>query len=156
MTRLLYKPTRHAVPCHGSAELLVENTLAAMRTTIEKIRAITPMPVALATLPGIDLAVYSPEYLLRSLQSSFDDPVREVNLRILGINRLNNLQPLNLAYPVHRCKGKHGKYRTQYTLLYDGLHPSPYLQDKWVGMIIDYCRLVLPGVYLIPNTVLSL
>lgn len=149
MTKLLYNPSRHAVPRHGSAEVLIENTLAAMRVAIGKIKAITPMPVVLATVPGMDFAVYSPEYydLLLPLQSSFDEAVTEINLRIRGINRLNNLSTLNLAYPVHRCKGKHGKYRTQYTLLHDGLHPSEYLKDRWVVAIIKYCTSILPGVY---------
>lgn len=149
MTRLLYNPTRHAVPRHGSPDTLTENTLTAMRASIEQIRAATSMPVALATLPGIHFATYSPEYhdLLSPLQSSFDNVIVEVNHRIRGLNRLNNLPTPNLAYPIHRCKGKRGKYRTQYSLLRDGLHPSDYLLNKWVGAITDYCMLVLPGVY---------
>lgn len=149
MTRLLHNPSRHAVPRHGSSEALTENTLAAMRLTVETIKSITPMPVVLATLPGINLAAYSPEYhdLLIPLQPQFDDAVMDVNHRIRGINRLNNLHTLNLAYPVHRCKGKRGKYRSQYSLLHDGLHPSLYLQDRWVNAIIEYCSRALPGIY---------
>lgn len=80
------------------------------------------MPVALATLLGMEFSAYSPDYhdLLSPLQPTFDDGVMGVNQRIRGINRLNNLPSPNLAYPVHRCKGKHGKYCTQYPLLHDG------------------------------------
>lgn len=149
MTRLLYNPTRHAVPRFRSTVDLVEHTLSAMRITIDKISAITNMPVVLASLPGMDLAAYSPDYrdLLLPLQDSIDNAITEINLRIRGINRLNNLQTLNLAYPVHRCKGRNGRYRTQYSLLFDGLHPNTYLQARWVNAIIDYCAQVLPGVY---------
>lgn len=126
INRLLYNPTWHTVPRHGSRETLIENTLAAMRLMVETIRAGTAMPVVLATLPGIDLAAYSPEYhnLLSLLQSLVDDVVMSVNLRIRGINRLNNLRTLNLAYPVHRCKGKCGKYRSQYSLLHEVFIPT--------------------------------
>lgn len=149
MTRLLHNPTRHAVPRFRATADLVESTLSAMRITINKISAITNKPVILASLPGMDLAVYSPEYcdLLTPLQASIDNAITKINLRIRGINRLNNVHTLNLAYPVHRCKGKNGRYRTQYSLFSDGLHPGAYLQDRWVNTIIDFCAKMLPGVY---------
>lgn len=148
MTRLLHNPSRHAVPRYRAVSDLVYHTMTAMHTTIDKIRAITDRPVVMASLPGMDLATYSPDYcdLLSPFQSSLDEAIRQINLRIRGINRLNNLYTLNLSYPVHRCKGKHGRYRTQYSLLADGLHPNAFLLAKWVNTIIDYCVRMFPSV----------
>lgn len=117
MTRLLHNPSRHAVPRFREVTDLVENTLSAMRVALSKIIAITEKPVVLASLPGMDLSAYSPNYrdLLAPLQASLDNAITMINLRIRGMNRLNNLQTLNLAYPVHRCKGKNGHYHTQYS-----------------------------------------
>lgn len=149
MTRLLHNPTRHAVPRFRSVSDLIENTLTAMRVALNKIIAITDKPVVLASLPGMDLSAYSPEYreLLFPLQASLDTAITKINLRIRGLNRLNNVQTLNLAYPVHRCKGKNGRYRTQYSLLFDGLHPGTYLQSRWVNAITEFCMKTLSGVY---------
>lgn len=112
MTRLLHNPSRHAVPRFRSVTDLVENTLSAMRTALDKITAITEIPVVLASLPGMDLSAYSPDYrdLLTPLQATLDTAITMINLRVRGMNRLNNAQTLNLAYPVHRCKGKNANF----------------------------------------------
>lgn len=126
MSKHVHHPSRHALPRFGSVNSLADNTLTIMRTSIQKIKNITSLPVVLATLPGMDLTRYSPEYheLLAPLQHIFDDAITSINKQIRGINRLNNLRSLNLAYPVHWCKGKRGLYRNQYSLLHDGLHPQ--------------------------------
>lgn len=148
MTRLLHNPTRHAVPRFRAVTDMIENTLSDMRIALNKITAITDKPVILASLPGMDLSAYSPGYrdLLSPLQASLDTAITKINLRIRGLNRLNNVRTLNLAYPIHRCKGKNGRYRTQYSLLFDGLHPGTYLQGRWVEAIIEFCVRALPGV----------
>lgn len=146
MTRLVRSPTKHALPRFRNMEVLRESVLTEMRRSVQKIKKISNVPLVMATLPGMDLASYSPDYatLLTPLQPNINGAIEEINKQVRGINRLNDIFTLNLAYPVHRCKGKKGLYRNQYSLLLDGLHPGKFLRDKWVGAIIGYCLRVLP------------
>lgn len=88
MSKLVYHPSKHALPRFGNPLELIDQTMMALRTTLSKIRAIADIPVILATFPGMDLASYSPAYadLLRPLQPSFNKAVIEVNNQIHGIN----------------------------------------------------------------------
>lgn len=146
MTRLVRNPTKHALPRHSNAEALQEVVLSEMRKSVHKIKKISDIPLVMATLPGMDLVSYSPDYadLLTSLQPHIDVAITEINKQVRGINRLNNIHTLNLAYPIHRCKGNGGYYRNQYTLLSDGLHPSRFLRDRWVDAITKYCSRIFP------------
>lgn len=148
MTRLVHIPSRHALPKYGNAEALAEAVLYEMRTSVRRIKEITDIPVVMATLPGMDLAGYSPEFrdLLISLQPCMDNAITTINKQVRGINRLNNIHSLNLAYPVHRCKGKRGYYRNQYSLLVDGLHPGEYLMSIWANALVSYCTRIFPEV----------
>lgn len=141
LTKLAYLPTRHALPRSNSADDLAETALFEMRKSINKITKITSIPVVLATLPGMDLVRYSPDYseLLAPFQPALDEAITIINKQIRDINRLNGTFTLNLAYPIHRCKGKGGHYRNQYSLLLDGLHPGFVLREKWTNSIISYC-----------------
>lgn len=146
MTKLVHIPTRHALPRYGSVNIMTESVLSEIRRAVYKIKKITDIPIVVATFPGIDLVSYSPEYtdLLSPLQEVIDQAVVDINKRIRGINRLNETQTLNLAYPVHRCKGKMGLYRNQYSLLSDGLHPGEVLLKKWADNIILFCSRLFP------------
>lgn len=141
LSKLVYAPTKHALPRYGNLYDQINLTLDSFRESIGKIRKITEVPVILATLAGMELAKYSPSYaaLLQPLQSDFNKAIIEINKQIRGINRLVNLDTINLAYPVHRCKGGGGRYTTQFSLLYDGLHPSEQLLSKWADMVIEFC-----------------
>lgn len=146
MSKLVYLPTKHALPRYGNSADLVEISLETFRVSMEKIRAISDIPAILATIPGMNFAIYSPEYadILTSIQGSFNRSVVEINSRIHGINRLANLGTVNLAYPVYRCKGG-GRYTTQFSYFYDGLHPTEQLLDRWAAMIINFCAGFFPG-----------
>lgn len=89
----------------------------------------------------MEFAKYSPKFadLLHPLQRDFNKAMIDINGQIRGIKRLAGLSTINLAYPVHRCKGGGGRYTTQFSLLYDGLHPSEQLLNKWVDMITEFC-----------------
>lgn len=149
ITKLQHYPSKHAVPRYAQAQDLIEYTLVELKTAMDKIRAISEVPSSLATLAGIDLGVYSPTYhdLLRHFQPMLNSAIVEINKRIRGINRLTDNPTLDLAYPVHRCKGKSGQYRTQYSLLHDGLHPSEALLNKWAIKIQEFCVQNLPYVH---------
>lgn len=146
LSKLVYTPTKHALPRYGNSHDLTNRTIDLFRESMSKIRRITEVPVVLSTLAGMDLAKYSPGYasLLHPLQRDFNKVLLEINNQIRGINRLENLDTINLAYPVHRCKGGGGRYTTQFSLLYDGLHPSEQLLSKWANMIIEFCAEQFP------------
>lgn len=148
MSRLAYLPTKHALPRYGNFNDLVNHTLETLREGMHKIRSIADAPVILATLAGMDFSAYSPNYadLLHPLQKSFNKAVIEVNGQIRGINRLASLDTINLAYPIHRCKGKGGRYATQFSYLHDGLHPTEELLNKWVDAILTFCAEFFPSV----------
>lgn len=141
LSKLVRLPTKHALPRYGNPDELINRTLDSFRLAMNKIRSITNVPVILSTVAGMDLATYSPDYatLLLPLQNNFNKALIEINKQIRGINRLADLNTINLAYPIHRCKGGGGRYTTQFGLLYDGLHPSEQLLNKWVDMIIEFC-----------------
>lgn len=129
-------------------------------TGVQKIRNISATPLAVATLPGMDLMRYSPRvwFKLQPLQPILDSAIVEKNRQIRGLNRLGGMTTPNLAYPVHRCMGHGGKYYAHYALLGDGLHPSTYLTSRCSEEIIEYCAAKLGGVYhvqaWIPNQLL--
>lgn len=147
MSRLAYLPTRHALPRYGNTDELISHTMEAIRTSIHDIRSVSSSPVIMSTIAGLDLAKYSPDYadLLRPLQWNFNYAVTQINKQIRGINRLADLSTINLAYPVHRCKGGRGRYATQYSFLFDGLHPSEDLLNIWVHSIFNFCAEYLPN-----------
>lgn len=148
MSPLAHLPTRHTLPRFGSTDELISHTMETIRSSIQAIRLVSSSPVIMSTIPGMDLVKYSPEYtdLLRPLQRIFNNAVVQINNQIRGINRLANLSTINLAYPVHRCKGGRGRYATQYSFLFDGLHPSEDLLNIWVHSIFDFCSLYLPNI----------
>lgn len=149
LSKLVHLPTKHALPRYGNSTELVERTLDTLRVSMDKIRAISDAPTILATIPGMDFAKYSPEYadILTPIQSSFNHAVVEINSRIRGITRLVNLDTVNLAYPVYRCKGGGGRYTTQFSFFYDGLHPTDLLLGRWATMIINFCTGFFPHLH---------
>lgn len=141
MSRLAYHPTKHALPRFGNTDELINRTMDAIRSAMHEVRSISQTPIVISTIAGMELAKYSPAYadLLRPLQRDFNSAIVQVNGQIRGVNRLAGLNTINLAYPVHRCKGSRGRYTTQYSFLFDGLHPSDDLlaRYKYLGYNID-------------------
>lgn len=141
LTKLAYKPTRHAVPRFTSLHDLVNVTLLEMEKAIGKIKTYSDIPVALASVTGIDLVGYSPLYYgkLFRWQPLIDETIVMLNNRIRGLNRMNGLRTPDLSSDVHRCSGHGGRYRTHYIHLHDGLHPGYRLRFKWTDKIISFC-----------------
>lgn len=148
MSVLHRHPTRHVFPRTRVTANLVNYTLEEMRSCINGIRQITDTPVALAMLSGLNLAAYSPRYydLMYILQPCIDRAILEINHQIRGINRLNNLYSPDLSSAVHRCAGHGGRYRTHYSQLYDGLHPSRSLRQIWARNLLAYCARLFPDI----------
>lgn len=147
MSKLVYSPSKHALPRYGNMAELIDQTLETIRLSMYDLRASINVPAVLSTIAGMEFSKYSPDYadLLCSIQRDFNQAVIQVNHRIRGINRLANLNTLNLAYPVHRCKGRRGRYTTQYSFLFDGLHPSEDLLERWAQSILNFCGVYFAG-----------
>lgn len=148
MSKLVHYPSKHALPRHGNINDLVDHTMHTIHAGLDEIRSSTRIPVIMATIPDMNFAKYSPAYadLLGPLQRVFNSAIIQVNGQIRGANRLAHLDTINLAYPVHRCKGGQGRYTTQYSFLFDGLHPTDELLARWSQSITKSCTHFFTGV----------
>lgn len=146
LTMVRHLPVRHARPRHNSPTYLVRRITREMRNCIENVYRHSYMPVALATLSGMNLSQYSPSlhHFLYTYQPIIDQAIVQINHQIRGINRLNSLRSADLSSAVNRCAGHHGRYRTHYSYLYDGLHPGYILRRTWAQNIHTYCANVFP------------
>lgn len=68
---------------------------------------------------------------------------------------MKGLDTPNLAYPVHRCVGRGGKYYAHYGFLRDGLHPSVLLLTKWSEQIIGFCTRRFEGIQHVQQRVIN-
>lgn len=93
LSMLRYIPSRHARPRYNTVETLVNYTVGEMRRCIEYVTDYSYMPVALATLSGMNLSQYSPRLhnFLYTYQPIIDQAIVEINHQIRGINRMNSL-----------------------------------------------------------------
>lgn len=141
-------PTRHVFPRTRVVANLIYYTLDEMRYCIDEIKRFTDTPVALAMFSGLNLAAYSPRYydLMYILQPYMDRAIIEINHRIRGINRLNNMYSPDLSSAVHRCIGHGRRYRTHYQYFYDGLQPGYALRLIWARNLLAYCARFFPWI----------
>lgn len=148
LSKIFWHPSRYAGPRYRSVSQLVDHTLRDMRSAVRRVKTLTNVPVLLASMAGMDLVKYSPWHYARlyHLQPIMDAATVKINLQIRGINRTNSLFTLDLSSTTNRCSGRGGWYRTHYTHLLDGLHPSYTLRGIWADKIVDYCINVFPGV----------
>lgn len=148
LSKLFWHSGRYAGPRYKSTNQLVEYTLREMRAGVQKVRAFTSVPVALASMAGMDLVKYSPWHYdkLYHLQPLIDLATVRINLQIRGINRSNSLLTPDLSSATNRCCGRGGRYRSHYTYLIDGLHPGFNLRRIWAANIVRYCMCLFPEV----------
>lgn len=141
LTRLHFNPARHIRPRYRNMNSMVYNVTNYMRNGVAQIRQITTTPVVIGSLVGVRLLSYSAcrrrELLYQ--QPLIDGAIVRINCLIRGINRLNDIQTLDLLSHVHRCMGHGGRYSTRYIHLHDGLHPGQRLLEIWASKIIGYC-----------------
>lgn len=149
ITRLKFRPSRHATLRYSTSSETCDKIMARLYETRDKLANILDIPVYIATIPGMNLISYSPSiwYRLLPLQGILDTAMFEINRRIRGLNRKYEQRTLNLAYPIHRCAGKGGRYYSHYSWLIDGLHPNHQLKQKWANEIISFCARNLRGVF---------
>lgn len=149
ITRLRYTPSRHATLRYLSREEICDMIMQEMYRVTDRISSISEIPVIIPTLCGMDLSAYAPLmwYRLLPLQRTLDNAVVEINRRIRGLNRVRGYNTPDLAYPVHRCVGRRGRYYSHYLWLADGLHPGQMLLARWATRIIDFCGSNLHAVY---------
>lgn len=141
VTKIRYYPLRHATLRYANADNTCSMLMSQLYSVSHRISVVSDTPMVVATIPGMNLVNYTPEiwYRLLHFQPTLDRAMVEINRRIRGLNRSRNLPTLNLAYPVHRCAGRRGKYYLHYAFLHDGLHPGNLLLERWANMIVTYC-----------------
>lgn len=146
LSMIRHIPSRHARPRFNQVDTLVNHTAEEMRRCIEYVRAHSYMPIALATLSGLCLSQYSPLLydFLYTYQPIVDQAIPQINHRVRGINRMNNLRSPDLSSAVNHCVGRRGRYRTHYPLLFDGLHPGYTLRRTWSQNIHTYVVQMFP------------
>lgn len=141
LTRINRHPSYHIMPRYRSVTRLVNSTIDQMVQGVLQLQQITSTPITIPSLVGVRLVSYSPHFWrsLYRLQPIIDTAILQVNNRIRGINRLNNMRTIDLSSHVHRCVGHGGRYRTRYIHLRDGLHPGAELLELWAAKIVGFC-----------------
>lgn len=149
ITKVKFNPTRHATLRYFSSWEICDRIMTQLYFTRAKLAEIFNIPIYVATIPGMNLINYSPSvwYQLFPLQEPLDRAMFEINRRIRGLNRFYGLRTPNLAYPVHRCTGRGGRYYSHYGWLWDGLHPGQPLKERWARDIISFCTQNLSNVF---------
>lgn len=86
LTKLSYRPTRHAILRFKTSWDLINLTRVEAEKAIDKIKSYFNIPVALASLTGINLVNYSPQYFseLFYMQPLVDSSVVALNKLIRG------------------------------------------------------------------------
>lgn len=129
-------------------EIAVNNVIDDFYSLIVSVREMTSIPVIICPLVGVDLLRYSSyDWFSFRDQPLLDETVNKINLQIRGINRLTGFTTPDLSSKIHRCSGHGGKYRSHYSHLWDGCHPSYLLRLCWEGKLTDYCRYLPFPVY---------
>lgn len=141
VTKLKFRPSRYATLRYSSGPKTCEEVMLRLYRVREKIANIYGIPMCIATIPGMNLINYSPMmwYRVLPLQETLDLSMFEINRRIRGLNRRYGHSTLNVAYPVHRCGGRGGRYHSHYGWLVDGLHPKQSLMERWANDITNFC-----------------
>lgn len=147
VSKLVWHPSRRAVPRYDSVHKIVECTVYEMQNAVERVRRFTATPVLLASLSGMDLTKYTPWFYgeLYPLQPLIDKSIILLNHRIRGINRRYGCSTPDLSSDTNRCHGRGGSYRTHYLYLVDGLHPGFLLRERWANKIINFCARNFPS-----------
>lgn len=148
ITKLNHHPCKHASPRYSRSDKTVEGIMSRFYIGVDRIQNLVQVPLVIATIPGIDLIKYSPQvwFKLLPFQPLIDSSIIEINRQIRGLNRQRGMATLNLAYPVHRCVGRGGKYYAHYAFLWDGLHTSYLLISRWASEIIGFCARNIRGI----------
>lgn len=130
--------SRIARPTYPTISLTVDNferLLSLFRLTVS---LFTQTPIIYSTLAGLHLNHYANNDSdnLFHLQPIIDTAIPLINIIIKRVNGWNGLPTVDLAYSIHRAKGRGGKYRTRYCRLSDGCHPNDETRNEWVSEIL--------------------
>ena len=86
--------------------------------------------VVIIPVVGLDLARYNGDAFPNPWQHVIDDGIKKLNSNIITLNAAhNNSTPLVHMY-IYKSKG-HGKFKTFYCRLWDGLHPRGDTLERW-------------------------
>ena len=91
--------------------------------------------VVIVPVVGIDLACYNGDLAPNPWQQVLDGGIEKLNQNIITLNAAhNNSTPLVHMY-IYKSEG-HGKVKTFYCRLWDGLHPRGDTLEKWARGIV--------------------
>ena len=86
--------------------------------------------VVISPVVGLDLARYNNDAEQNPWQQALDEGVKKLNYNIITLNAAHgNSTPL-LHMTIYKSKG-HGKTKTFYCRLWDGLHPRGDILERW-------------------------
>ena len=95
-----------------------------------KIPRVVMMPIV-----GLDLVCYNGDLAPNPWQHVLDEGLKKLNYNIITLNAAHiNSTPL-IHFNIYKCKG-HGKVKTFYCRLWDGLHPRGDTLEQWAEGIM--------------------
>ena len=125
------KVTRRSVPLYFAAEDLCADLTEKFERLLNFALHDRKIPrVVIAPVVGIDLARYNNDIGKNPWQHVLDDGVKQLNYNIITLNATHgNSTPL-IHTSIYKSKG-HGKTKTFYCRLWDGLHPRGDVLERW-------------------------
>lgn len=130
--------TRVVKPAYSTVPALVDNFERLFSLFRLTVGLFTQIPIMYSTIAGIHLGRYasSDSEDFYYLQPTIDIAIPLINIIIKRVNEWNGMPTMDLAYSIHRAKGRGGRYRTRYCRLSDGCHPDEGTRREWAEEIL--------------------
>ena len=128
--------TRRSAPTYFTSDELCAELTEKFENLMNFALHICKIPrVVLIPVVGRDIAVYNGDPAPNPWQQVLDDGLKKLNHNIITLNAAHgNSTPLIHMY-IYKSKG-HGKTKTFYCRLWDGLHPRGDTLEKWAQGIL--------------------
>ena len=125
------KHTSKTVPKYFTAEDLCSDITEKFELLLEYALHARNIPrVVITPVVGIDLARYNKDADPNPWQKVLDSGVRKLNYNIITLNAAHGLSTPLIHTSIYKSMG-HGKSKTLYCRLWDGLHPRGDILERW-------------------------
>ena len=130
------RATRRTSPIYFSADELCADITEKIEYLMDyalntcKIQKVVVLPVV-----GIELARYNGDSVPNPWQQALDDGVKKLNSNIITLNAAHNHSTPLIHMSIYKSMG-HGKVKTFYCRLWDGLHPRGDTLERWAEGIL--------------------
>ena len=133
--------TRRTAPIYFSGDELCAEITEKFEYLMDFALNVCQIPkVIVIPVVGIDLATYNGDPIPNPWQQALDDGIKRLNSNIITLNAAHkNSTPL-IHMSIYKSKG-HGKTKTFYCRLWDGLHPRGDTLERWAGGILHAMQL---------------